>query len=212
MSAYCTASDVATAAGKYQGLSPAETTVATAAIPQAQEMVEKATGTFFDQRHLKVTTEAVQSRQTKIFLPAPIISIDNNTILEAGVTLTLGTDFLLYQPNLNGIPTGPGWLEKLNSAFSSWNGFRGVPAWTNVQQGIVVAGQYGYAAVPMDIVKLTAYQTARILGWITIDYTDGAGMTQTVVKNALPDWAKETQNSRRVSYIDEQSFQIVTLT
>lgn len=211
MAAYCTVSDVATAAGKYQTLSTAETTAATAAILQASAIIEKATGTFFDQRHLQVTTEAVQARQTKIFMPAPIISIDGNVITEAGFSLTLNTDFLLYQPSVVGIPAGPGWLEKTATPAGGWGDTPGNSIWSTQQKAIVVPGQFGYAAVPYDITKLVAWKAAEILGWVTIDYTDGDGVSKAVLRNGLPKWAESILASRALSYMDEQYFEISVL-
>lgn len=185
--------------------------MATDAIAQASAIIEKATGTFFDQRHLQVTTEAVQVRQTKIFMPAPLISIDGNVITEAGFTLTLNTDFLLYQPSVVGIPTGPGYLEKTNTPSGGWNDGPGNSVWSNLQKAIVVAGQFGYATVPLDIKKLVAYKAAEILGWVTIDYTDGEGVSKAVLRNGLPKWAESILASRSLSYMDEQYYELLVL-
>lgn len=209
--AYCTASDVATAAGKYQTLSAAEQTAVAAAILQASAIIEKATGTFFDQRHLRVTTEAVSPRQTKIFMPAPIISIDGNVILEAGFTLTLDTDFYLYQPSVVGIPAGPGWLEKTSTPAGGWDNLPGNNSWSTLQKAIVVAGQFGYAAVPYDITKLVAYKAAEILGWVTIDFTDGEGVSKAVLKNGLPKWAESILADHTLSHMDEQYYQLAVI-
>ena len=215
MAAYCTASDVQLAAGKYQTLSAAETTAVTAAIPQAQSIVERITGTFFDQRHLQITTEAVQYRQKRLFMPAPILSIDGNAITENGISLTVGPtgNVLLYQPTLGVTPLGVGWLEKAagTAGWLNWPGELPAIYWTTQQQGVVVPGVFGYASVPLDITKVTAWKTAEILGWITLDYTDGGGVSKAIMKNGLPDWAMEILRSRSISHQNEQYFNITAL-
>jgi len=209
--AYCTTADVAMAAGKYQTLSAAETTAASASIIQAQAIIEKATGTFFYQAHLQVTTEPVNRVQTRLFLPAPCLSIDNNTITENGSVLTLGTDFLLYQPSPGGIPTGPGYLEKMANSVADWVGPAAIAPWAKLQQSVVVSGVFGYASVPADINKLCAWKAAELLGWLTIDYSDGGGISHQVGKNGMPDWALRILRGRTLNFLDEQYFGIKVL-
>jgi hypothetical protein len=210
MSAYCTQADVMSAAGRFGTLTAAEVTACASAITQAQAWVEKATGTFFDQKHLKVVTQTVRVRQKRIFLPAPVVSIDGNTITENGNVLTLGTDFVLYQPS-----SGPGWLEKLaaNIGLQGWMGMSSAdgPAWDNTQQCIVVEGQFGYATVPADITKLTAWVAARFLGWVTVSFTNGDGVTKAVLNLDVPEWAKSTIAMRSLSPLDQQYFGISPL-
>lgn len=205
MAAYCTQADVVTAAGRTQTLTTAEITACAAAMLQATAMFEKATGTWFDSRHLAVTTEAVQTRQRRLFLPAPVISLDS--VVEGDATLTLGTDFYLYQPR-----TGPGWIEKAVATTGSvqFNGPAGT--WTTKQQGVVVSGTFGYSAVPTDVVKATAYIAAQILNWVTVSYQTGDGVAKAVLNLKLPDWVNETIRSRTVSPLDEQYFGYATIT
>ena len=204
MSAYCTQADVLVAAGRSQALTTAETTACAAAMLQATAMFEKATGTWFDSRHLAVTTEAVQTRQRRIFLPAPVVTLDS--VVEDGATLTQGTDFFLYQPR-----TGPGWIEKATSTTGNvqFNGPAGT--WTVKQQGVVISGTFGYSAVPTDVVKATAYIAAKILNWVTVSYQTGDGVAKAVLNLKLPDWVTETIRSRSVSPLDEQYFGYATI-
>ena len=213
--AYCVAADVKQAAGRFdnqQPLTTEETNRINTAIPQAQAMVEKMTGTFFYSQHLQITTESVQVRQKRLFLPVPCISLDNNQITENGVTLTLGTDFVLYQPkDGQGIPLGPGWLEKLWNPqnlppFSPWP-----QCWTNIQQGIVISGMFGYSSVPPDITRATAFFTAQICGMVTQNYVDGAGIARAALNLKRPDWVDAILKGRTVSSMDEQFFDLKVL-
>ncbi len=212
--AYCVQEDVLTAGSISRTLTALEISRVASAIVQAQAQLETMLGTFFYQAHLKVVTQAVQSRQTKIFLPAPCISIDSGGVIENGTVLTENTDFLLYQPsNGAGIPTTTGWIEKASGSAGNFgdNGW-GPGFWTNVQQGISISGIYGYAAVPAEVTKMTAYLAARLLGWITFSYVEGDGASKASVALALPDWFLNMKRNWVRNQLDEQFFKITVLT
>ncbi len=178
-----------------------------AAIIQATGQVQTMLGVFFDNRHLKITTESVRARQQKIFLPVPCISVDANGITEDGTVLALGTDVLLYQPKDGlGKARGQGWLEKkassglfLNSSIPPW--------WTSSQQGISISGHFGYETVPPEIQKLAAWLAARFLGWLIFVGVKADGVSETAMNLEEPDWVKDIKRAWKVSTYDEQSFQ-----
>ena len=217
MTAYATQTDVLQAAGRI-GYTPttAEAAALATAIAQATAWVEKATGTFFDQRHQQVITEPVNVRQTNLFLHAPCISIDNGTITEDGNALVQGTDFFLYQPTQSGIPTGPGYLQKAaNSGLSgNWGGFNLKPLpmpWSNNQQAIIIPGTFGFVAVPQDITKAVAWVAAKMLGWVTVSYVENGGISKAVLDLKIPDWVATTLANRAPSHLDQQIFIVTEL-
>lgn len=211
---YCTPTDVAQVAAKFQGLTPEETTRALTAITQAQAQVETMTGAFFYNAHLQVKTESVHRRQQKIFLPAPVISLDANGVIEDGSILTQNTDFLLYQPaDGAGVPKGPGWLERVTTnMLGTFDGdFPSMWFWSPNQQAISVSGHFGYAAVPLEIQKMTAWMAARMLGWVTFTYTQGDGVSKAAQELGIPDWVLQISRNWKNSHFDEQFFQITVL-
>lgn len=211
LAAYAVANDVLEAAGQIgRSLTTAETTAVTNAIAQASNWMERATSSFFNQQHLQVTTEPPSYRARRCFLPAPCLSIDGNTITEAGVTLTLGTDFYLYTP----AGGGASWMERAASGMVgfAWTGVPNTPqSWSTIQRGIVVSGVFGYAAVPAEITKAVAWVAARMMGWVTVSYQNGDGIQKAVLDLAVPDWVKATINRYKNSHYDEQFFNIAAL-
>jgi hypothetical protein len=211
---YCTIEDVLTAGNIFRSLTTEETNRVNTAISQATTRVETMTGSFFYNQHLQITTEATNRRTKKIFLPAPCISIDNDTITENGVTLALNTDFLLYQPTDSyGNPKGLGWMEKMwlnagtNTQWDSVPGF-----WTWNQQAIVISGQFGYATVPEEITKLTAWLAAQLMGWVTFAYTEADGVSKASVNLKMPEWLVHIKRNWTREHYDEQFFNFVVLT
>lgn len=205
---YCGLDDVMTCANQFRDLTFTEQIRATTAIDQASRQVDTMLGTFFYQQKLQVTTQTVQYRQVKVFLPAPCLSI--STLTEDGVTLTQNTDFYLYQPSdAAGNPKGTGWLERLAQGIPGFDSFAPSPLyWTNNQQAIVITGQFGYAVVPPEITKLTAYLAARILGWISYTYTKGDGQSKASVELALPDWVLTIKRNWERNHFDEQFYSL----
>lgn len=208
--AYAVANDVLEAAGQInRTLTTAEATAVTHAIAQASAWVEQATASFFDQRHLQVITEPSSYRQARLFMPNQLLSIDNSTITEAGVTLTQGVDFYLYTPN-----AGASWLERAASGASGfgWAGPRtNSQAWSTVQQGIVVNGIFGFAATPPDITKAVAWVAAKMLGWVTVSYQMGDGVQKAVLDLKVPDWLASTLQNYENSHMDEQFYNVTVL-
>lgn len=213
MSAYCTTADVAQASAKFNALTSEETTRATSAIAQASAQVETLMGTFFNKRHLQVVTQTVHNRQRKLFLPAPCISIDASGVTENGTILVQGTDFYLYQPADGlGNPKGCGWMEKVQPPSSGFIDVNYATFWTNNQLAVSVSGQFGYATIPDEIVKLTAWMAGRLLGWIVFTFTESDGASKSSMNLKFPDWALGIIRSRSVSTYDEQFYQITVLT
>jgi hypothetical protein len=203
--------DVLQAAGQInRTLTTAEQAAVTSAIAEASAWVEQATASFFEQRHLQVTTEPSNYRCQRLFMPAPLISIDSNTIVEAGVTLTLNTDFYLYTPS-----AGASWLERARSGASGFGwagpGNGSFQAWSNVQQGIVVNGMFGFATTPPDITKAVAWVAAQMLGWVTVSFQAGDGVQKAVLNLKVPDWVEATMQNYENSHMDEQFFNVTVL-
>jgi hypothetical protein len=210
--AYCTVTDVARAAAKFQALTAEETTRATDAIGQAQGQIETMTSAFFYQKHLQVITESMHQRQVKLFLPYPCISLDANGVTENGTVLVQGSDFLLYQPmDGQANPKGPGWIEKVVPSVFPYD-FQQFPSfWTNNQQAVSISGQFGYAVVPPEIVKMTAWLAARLLGWITFTFTKADGVSKAAMDLGVPYWWLRGLKNWRTSHLDEQVFILTAL-
>lgn len=196
--AYCSVDDVKLAANRWTDLGTDADTRAQAAIARAQAIVDQRTGTWWDQRHLRVTTEPINPRQKRLFMPAPVISLDSVT--EDGLDITSSV--------LNYV----NWLEKSTSAAFPWPGDGyAANAWSTNQQSVVVEGQFGWASTPDDIVQVTAHIAAMLLGWVEKSFTTADGLTASIRDLALPDWVKDTLDSRRSEAYDTQAFIVVEL-
>ncbi len=197
MAAYCNAKDVKLAGNYWKDLGADAAARTEDAIKRAQAFVDQQTGSFFDRRTLQVTTEAISAMQKKLFMPGPVITLASVT--EAGVDIT--ANVLNYGK----------WLEKDAEAFGPV--FPGDPNlasyWVKKQQGIVVVGDFGFNATPDDIVLVTAFIAASILGWVEKSYVDANGISAAFRDNVFPPWVQQILDDREVPPWDTQTFQIV---
>lgn len=172
----------------------------TDAIGDASDHVDSETRTFWDQRDLTITTEAIFANQRKLFMPAPIISI--TSITEAGVLID-PTNFKVYRT----------WIEKLNSSFSEVTGrFEiGGPVWSRVQQDIVVVGRFGYKTneTPRDIKLITKELAGVFSGLKTRSFVSDDGVASTVLVTEIPDWVDRKLVSRRLPIVIGQRLLVV---
>ncbi len=165
----------------------------------ASDYIDTHTRTFWDQRDLTVTTEAVFSNQRRLFMPAPIVSI--TSVTEAGVAIATA-DFKVYRT----------WLEKLNTSFAEVSSrFEiGGPVWSRIQQDIVVVGRFGYATglTPRDIKLLCVELVGVFAGMKTKSFTQDDGVERTVLTNAIPEWVNDQIFARRLPIAIGQRFVI----
>lgn len=196
--AYCSVDDVKLAANRWSDLGTDADSRAQAAILRAQAIVEQRTGTWWDQRNLRVTTEPVNGQQKRLFMPAPVISL--TSVTENGVDITSSVlNYVL-------------WLEKSTSAAFPWPGDgNSANAWSTNQQSVVIEGLFGWAQTPEDIVQVTAHIAAMLLGWVEKSFTTADGLTASIRDLALPDWVKDTLDSRRSEAYDTQAVIVVQL-
>ena len=157
------------------------------AIKDATAMVDTWTGTWWDKRHVKITTAAVEVGQRSLFMPARIISIDSITV--DGVAL-LAADF---------------------QVFSSWIRYTDGRSWTREPQAIVVEGQFGQTITPGDIKSLTKEVAGALSGFKTKTYMTSDGVQATVSNTSIPDWADTTVEMRAWRPQIDQSFKVETL-
>ena len=170
------------------------------AIGDASDHIDAETRTFWDQRDLTITTEAVFRNQRRLFMPAPIISI--TSITEAGVALDTA-NFVIYRT----------WIEKVNTAFTEITGrFEiGGPVWSRVQQDIVVVGRFGYKTneTPRDIKLITKELAGVFSGLKTRSFISDDGIASTVVVTEIPTWVNDKIFSRRLPIVIGQRFVVV---
>lgn len=195
--AYCSVDDVKLAANRWADLSTEEDLRATAVIARAQAIVDQRTGTFWEQRNLRVTTEPLNAGQTRLFMPAKVISL--TSVVESGVDVTTGV--LVYGE----------WLEKNSSSGFAWPGTTTGNAWAYAQQSVVVEGAFGWASTPEDIVQATAHIAAQMLGWVEKSFTTADGISASIRDLKIPDWVLETLDSRRLEAYDCQPTVVVVL-
>ena len=157
------------------------------AIKDATETVDSWTGTWWDKRHVRITTEAVEVGQRSLFMPARIISIDSITV--DGVAL-LAADFKL---------------------FGSWIRYTDGRSWTRKAQAIVVEGQFGHVTTPGDIKRLTKELSGAFSGFKTKTYMTSDGVQATVSNTSIPDWADTTVETRAWRPQIDQVFKVETL-
>lgn len=146
----------------------------TAMLVRASQRIDTWTRTFWDKRTLVVTTEATSDHQQRLFMPAHILSIASVT--QGGIALAT-EDFYAYAT----------WLE-----------LEGRLPWSNLQQDIVVAGDFGFKTVPDDV-KLATLEIASILSGIkTKTMITDEGVERTVTLTTMPGWVREIVAARRL--------------
>jgi hypothetical protein len=184
--AYVTAEMVRLVA-QIDSLTADQSTLVAQAIGRAEKLFEHWTGTWWAKRTaVTVKTEASDALQRTLFMPAQISAI--TSITEDGVALA-ASDYVLYDS----------WIEKLGTpAFNEPAG--AFSYWTLNQQGIVVLGDFGYAAVPDDVVGATAEVAAIIAGLKRRSYQQQDGVEATVILTAMPDWIRDVVISRKFEH------------
>lgn len=196
--AYCNADDVKQAANRWTDLGTSAATRVAAAITQAQRFVDQQTGTFFEQRTLQVVTEPISNAQKRLFMPAPVIAL--TSVTEGGTDIT--TSVFNYVK----------WLEK--NAGLVGVPFPGDPPtpnyWLYQQQSVVILGTFGFAATPDDIVAVTAFIAASLLGWVEKSYVDANGLSYAFRDNVFPPWVQQTIDDRKFSPFDVQPMIVST--
>ncbi len=157
------------------------------AIMDATETVDAWTGTWWDKRHVKITTAAVEQGQRALFMPARIISIDSVTVDGTA----LGADEFV--------------------ALGSWLEYTDGRSWTRKRQAIVIEGQFGHTILPRDIKSLTKELAGALSGLKTKTYTTSDGVSATVSLTNIPDWAQTTVDARAWRTQIDQFFKIEAL-
>lgn len=157
------------------------------AIKDATGMVDAWTGTWWDKRHVRITTAAVEVGQRSLFVPAIIISIDSITV--DGVAL-LVADF---------------------QVFGSWIRYTDGRSWTRKAQAIVIEGQFGHTITPSDIKSLTKELSGALSGFKTKTYMTADGVQATVSNTSIPDWADTTVETRAWRPQIDQFFKVEAL-
>ena len=186
---YCSLEDMRIDGNRWQDLQDDEATRATNVAAQASRLVDRLTGTWFYDRHLRIKTQAPNDMVQQLFMPAPVISL--SSVTENTVAMDL-TDVLTY----------PSWLEKDNGQIVLVDpfDFGSKKFWSRLQQGIVIEGHFGLvtADLPQEITKLTAHIASTLMGWATRTYTTGDGVEKQVYNtDTLPDWAKAIISDRK---------------
>ena len=172
MPSYATLADVKLQVGKTT-VSPDEEVALKNKIPQASELVDSWTGTWWDNRTQTVQTEARDPQQVRLFMPARIVSI--TSVAESGVALA-ASDFVVY----------PHWIEK-----------KGRAPWSTLQLDLTVVGVFGFKTVPPDISTLTAEVAAMLSGLKVRSYTQDDGVEKAVLMTSLPSWAQAIIEARK---------------
>lgn len=194
MPSYCSEADVQAATSRWANYTTPAGARVDQAIINASKMVDQQTNKWFDNRHLLVKTQPCVPNQTKLFMPANIISLDSVT--ETGVALNVSTQVLAYST----------WIEKVYTSAPS-NLFNSCwPAWVPGQQNISVQGHFGYSAVPQDIVQATAHIAGMILGMVERQYTTGDGAAGAALVLKLPAWVKTILINNTLGGIHTQPF------
>jgi hypothetical protein len=184
---YCSLDDVRRAAAISEALSTEQTNSLNAWMPRAWDMIDNATGTWFDSRHLEIRTRPAQKfYQQSLFLPAPSIQLDSITV--DGEALDPAKDVVEVE----------GALEMADESYWSCSG----------RLGIIITGTFGLAAVPGPITELAAQLTAIMAGLKTRAALDAQGTFEAIRINKLPDWAMEILETYRRQTFCQQPFVI----
>ncbi len=194
---YCTADDVKAATSRWSSYTDQSEARVNNAIMRASAIIDDQTGQWFDLRHLQVKTQPHTSTQRKLFMPAPVVTIDS--ITESGATLDASTQILIYGSWLEKVtPTPPALIS------ASFN-------WAVGQQNVVVSGYFGYSTVPLDIVQACAHIAGMILGMVERSYVTGDGSAGAALVNSFPPWVKEILTRRTRTQLQYQPFILTAL-
>jgi len=138
-------------------------------ILRVRGLVDMWTRTWWDKRTQTITTEAFHSRQEKLFMPAPVISL---TSVKEGIdggqatgTAIAAKDYRIYRT----------WLEKAGRGF-----------WSTTQLDIEIKGDFGYATVLDDIKWLNEEIIGVLSGMKTKGFIQDSGVERTVLVNEMP--------------------------
>jgi len=158
-------------------------------ILRVRGLVDMWTRTWWDQRTKTITTEAFHSRQEKLFMPAPVISL---TSVKEGIdggqatgTAIAAADYRIYRT----------WLEKAGRGF-----------WSTTQLDIEIKGSFGHATVLDDIKWLNEEIIGVLSGMKTKSFIQDSGVERTVILNEMPEIVQKTIFSHRLPSTGSQKW------
>jgi hypothetical protein len=182
---YCDEDDVRRAAGLGEEFTTEQSQAAGNWIERASSLVDRWTGTWFDDRHLTVKTRPVTEGQLALFLPAPLIELQSLAI--DGETV-----------DLDEVAVVDGHLERVD----------GLPWACSGPLGIVVVGVFGYDPIPGGIIEATAALAASMGGLRVRQAFDAAGTFQAIRDNRMPPWAEKALDGYRRQNFLHQPFDL----
>jgi hypothetical protein len=174
MASYATAAESARLAG-IKNPTEAQTTALQEVLPGASAQVDAWTKTWWDKRRVTFRTNAVEPYQSRLFMPAKILSIVSITIGTTSPTVVDPADFTVFNR----------WV-RLKSGY-----------WTREPLAIQIVGDLGETIVPEDIKLLTKALAASMSGLAKKSYITADGIQATVNTTSIPEWAQKIIDSNR---------------
>jgi hypothetical protein len=143
-------------------------------ITRVSATIDQQTGTWFDSRAKTLYIDPVGIRRTRIFMPAPVVSI--TSITEFGNLLTY-KDYVLAEPGAIRRTLGFWMCGQYDDGSAMHN-------------GITVVGTFGFATVPPDVEEACAELSAIVAGIKKRTFVTGDGIEKAVTATTLPDIVK----------------------
>lgn len=185
MADYCTSDQVKYFAGIKSETANANRDQAIAdEIPRVTAAINRACGTFFDQRSLTLYLKPAPRSQF-LELPAPIISIASVT--ETGNLLNPTGDYVIEYP------------ARIKRVVGFWDTIEyQAPGGVSLHYPLCVVGVFGFAATPGDVSQLAVELVALRCGLKKRSFVDGDKMQQVVTLTKEPDYIASLLAGRRL--------------